>query len=302
MLTLRAYGKGWPSCRAFFQRRRMIREITCSGTPSRVLKVCAATKRKKIIGSQRIIEAIVLAVLRPALRSVRRFGCENMPVKLAGPSFEAKANTVAASKSSAQKIQIRLKSSSDKSQRAWTSRELSMSRPMTRPGRNNPLCHPQKTSAAPSNRGGGFMSVSPALLLGAALVVIEEEVSCQFRQPFFYFASLQNVELIATRANRPRLNFGRRHWLGQYQSHDRNPHTLQSVHEVSPGFIPSQQDTNAAADRFDMVQNQVFEITEPLILAWLDRGQDLQHLIRKTQAAAGGKTVRFRSHEQQVEQ
>ena len=91
MSTPRAPGNVWPSLRAFCQRSRMITEMVSGGTPSRELNACAAMKRKKIIGSQRINAATVRALALPILRSVARLGFWKNPRNSPGPPVEVKA-------------------------------------------------------------------------------------------------------------------------------------------------------------------------------------------------------------------
>src|ERR1041385_5737379 len=52
---------------------------------------------------------------------------------------------------------MRLKSSSDNSQRAWTNCVLSSATAIAAPTMRKPDCQPQKSSAAPRRKGGGFM-------------------------------------------------------------------------------------------------------------------------------------------------
>ena len=91
MSTLCAAGRVWPSFRAFCHRSRMMTEMVSGGTPSRELKACAAMKRKKIIGSQRISAATVRALALPILRSVARLGFWKKPRNSPGPPVEVKA-------------------------------------------------------------------------------------------------------------------------------------------------------------------------------------------------------------------
>ena len=66
-------------------------EITVSGIASRVLKVCAARKGKKIIGNHRIIAPAVRAVAELARVVLSGFASEKKPPKLAGPSLAVNA-------------------------------------------------------------------------------------------------------------------------------------------------------------------------------------------------------------------
>ena len=67
-MTVRVGGSGKPAFRAFRHRQRRMSEMVSRGMPARELKACAAIKKKKIIGSQRIMAAAVLALAVPALR------------------------------------------------------------------------------------------------------------------------------------------------------------------------------------------------------------------------------------------
>ncbi len=131
--------------------------MTVNGIASRVLKVCAARKGKKIIGNHRIIAPAVRAVAELARVVVIGFASEKKPPKLAGPSLAVNAYSADASSNSAQNVQTRLKSSSENSHRVRTIRALSRMAAITAPTTRNPDCQPQKSSAAPRRSGGGFM-------------------------------------------------------------------------------------------------------------------------------------------------
>src|SRR5208282_2322219 len=172
MLTVREGGRGRPAFRAFFRRRHKMSEIVSRGMPSRGLNSCAAMNRKKIIGSQRINAMAVRALVLPATRSAVKLGFSNNLPKLAGPALLAKAKTNAARDSSVQNVQMRAKSSSDKSQRALMKRELSSTTAMMAPSIKNPVCQPQKSSAAASRKRGVFIT-------GTALVQSAPPPACE---------------------------------------------------------------------------------------------------------------------------
>jgi hypothetical protein len=66
---------------------------------------------------------------------------------------------------SEQSVQMRSKSSSEKSHRARNTTASSTSSPMLTPTHGKPACQPQKSSAAPSSNGGGFIiAVTPVVL------------------------------------------------------------------------------------------------------------------------------------------
>src|SRR5215471_15488388 len=60
-------------------------------------------------------------------------------------------------RSNVQNIQMRLKSSSDRSQRRLTQRELSRITAIKNAGSRKPVCQPQKNNDAPRRNGGAFM-------------------------------------------------------------------------------------------------------------------------------------------------
>ena len=91
MSTLRVAGNVWPSLCALCHRSRRMTEMVSGGTPSRELNACAAMKRKKIMGSQRINAATVRALALPTLRSVFRLGFWKKPRNSPGPPVEVKA-------------------------------------------------------------------------------------------------------------------------------------------------------------------------------------------------------------------
>src|SRR6266403_758480 len=61
--------------------------------------------------------------------------------------------------SSVQNIQIRLKSSSDNSQRAVVQREPSRTIAIKRAGIRKPVCQPQKSKEAPRRKRGDFIKL-----------------------------------------------------------------------------------------------------------------------------------------------
>ena len=64
----------------------MITEMVSGGMPSRELNACAATKRKKIIGSQRINAATVRALALPGAALGGRTGVLEEAAKLPRPA------------------------------------------------------------------------------------------------------------------------------------------------------------------------------------------------------------------------
>src|ERR1043165_7075284 len=106
---------------------------------------------------------------------------------------------------------MRLKSSSDNSQRALTSRALSRATPIAAPTMRKPDCQPQKSSEAPRRKGGGFMkpgeppttSLQPptpnatrsaAFLEVRGWTLVVGCFSSQHRELFFYPPDFQRVQ------------------------------------------------------------------------------------------------------------
>src|SRR5439155_13641551 len=182
--------------------------------------------------------------------------------------------------SSVQKIQMRLKSSSEISQRTWTHRELSSTSAMSSPGRTKPVSQPQKRRLAPRRKGGVFICLS----------------SSELSQVLLNSAKLQYAELARVIAHRAGLERGAAGFR-DHQHQQRDIEAFDFFHKLPPRFVPGQEHTKAAADRRDMIEHQMLQRCKWLVVAGTDRRQNLQHLLRVGQAPAGSEPVGLRADE-----
>ena len=111
----------------------------------------------RIKGSQRSIADAVRALAALARARVAGLESSKKLLNCAGPPLSVNAYTMAPSNSTVHSVQIRLKSSSDASQRARIQREASSATAITALTTRKSACQPQKRSPAPSRSGGVFM-------------------------------------------------------------------------------------------------------------------------------------------------
>src|ERR1043166_640993 len=137
-----------------------------------------------------------------------------------------------------QKIQMRLKSSSEMSQRTWTHRELSNTRAMSSPGRTKPVSQPQKRRLAPRRKGGVFICLS----------------SSQPRQISLNSAELQYPEFVGVITHRAGFERGAA-GLNYHQHEQRDIKAFDFFHNPPPLFVPRQEHTKAATDRRDVIKH-----------------------------------------------
>src|SRR5215471_1110823 len=157
---------------------------------------------------------------------------------------------------------MRLKSSSEISQRTWTHRELSSTSAMSSPGRTKPVSQPQKRRLAPRRKGGVFICVS----------------SSEPSQVLLDSSELQNPEFVGIIAHRTGLECGAA-WFRNHQNQQRDIEALDFFHKFPPRFVPRQEHTKAAADRCDVIEHQMLQRCKWLVVAGTDRRQNLQHLL-----------------------
>src|SRR6185295_15294480 len=105
--------------------RRRNHENVATSTFSRPLYACANTNGRKMNGSHwKKINAACAALFSDWLRALNELA-ERKPVTAPDPSFVVKATTAPPMNNTAHRFHVRLKSSSDSSQRAFTHRDPS---------------------------------------------------------------------------------------------------------------------------------------------------------------------------------
>src|SRR6478735_8794726 len=110
-----------------------------------------------MIGNHRTTAAAVRALAVVAACGFPEVSSPSKKPTLEGPSFELNAYSAAPNNSNVQKVQIRLKSSSEKSQRTLKTNAPSRMTASKALGKNNCDCQPQKSSAVPNKNGGGLI-------------------------------------------------------------------------------------------------------------------------------------------------